>query len=96
MDPQEDGQRFRTRIVRAIEDQDGEIADNSTIIEFLCFIDNDESEEIIPYNKILNHIESEVSEETAVWNSKRINTPEGPLIRTHPNLKESSYNVMVE
>jgi hypothetical protein len=152
MDPQEDGQCFRTRIVRAIEDHDGELADNPTRtyivraiedhdgepadtptrIEFLCSINDDESEEIvaynvraidyydgetadtptrieflcsnnddesgeiIAYNEILNHIESDESEETTVWNVKRIIAHEGPLIRTHSSWKGSSYDIMLE
>jgi hypothetical protein len=133
MDPQEDGQCFRTRIVRAIEDHDGEPADTPTRIEFLCSInddeseeivaynvraidyydgetadtptrieflcsnnDGDESEEIIAYNEILNHIESDESEETTVWNVKRIIAHEGPLIRTHSSWKGSSYDIMLE
>jgi hypothetical protein len=59
-DLQEDRQRLRACIVRAIEDHDGEIEDNPTRIKFLCSInDDDESEEIITYNEILNHIEVE-------------------------------------
>jgi hypothetical protein len=58
MDPMEDGQRHRARIVRAIEDQDGEIEDTPTRIKFLCSINDDESEEIITYNEILNYLEN--------------------------------------
>ena len=96
MDPQEDGQRFRARIVRAIEDHDAETADNPDRIQFLCSINDDAFEEIIAYNDILNHIEKDESEETTVWKFKRITAHEGPLIRSHPNWNGSSYNVMIE
>jgi hypothetical protein len=66
MDPMEDGQQHRARIVRAIEDHNGEIEDNPTRIKFLCSINNDESEEIVTYNKILNHIENDETEETTI------------------------------
>jgi hypothetical protein len=64
MDPQEDGQRVRAHIVQAIEDHDGKLDDNPTRIKFLCSINDDESEEIIAYNEILNHIEDDETEET--------------------------------
>ena len=57
MDEQEDGQRFRARIVRAIEDHESKLEDNPTRIKFLCSINDDEREEIITYNEILDHIQ---------------------------------------
>jgi hypothetical protein len=96
MDPQENGQRFRARIVRAIENHDGDIEDNPTRIQFLCSVNDDESEEIIAYNEILNHIENDESDETTIWKFKRITAHEGPLTRTHPSWKGSQYNVMIE
>jgi uncharacterized protein YeeX (DUF496 family) len=68
----EDGQgRHRARIVRAIEEHNGEIEDNPTRIQFLCSINDDESEEIISYNEILNHtIENNETEETRIWKFK--------------------------
>jgi hypothetical protein len=67
MDPMEDGQQLRARIVQAIEDHDGEVDDNPTRIKFLCSINDDESEEIITYNEILNHIKNDEAEETTIW-----------------------------
>jgi hypothetical protein len=96
MDPQEDGQLFRARIVRAIEDHDGATAHNPSRVKFLCSINDDESEEIIAYNEILNYIENNESEGTTVWKFKRITGHEGPLIQSHQNYKGSSYNVMIE
>jgi hypothetical protein len=95
MDPMEDGQPLRARIVRAIEAHDGEIEDNPTRIQFLCSINDDESEEIITYNEILNHIENDETEETTIWKFKRITAHEGPLTRTHPSWKGSPYNLLL-
>jgi DNA-directed RNA polymerase subunit H (RpoH/RPB5) len=92
IDPQEDGQHCLASIVRTIEDRDGKTADNPTRTELLCSIKDDESEEI----EILSHIESDESEETSVLKFKRITAHEGPLIRTSPDWKGSSYNVMME
>jgi hypothetical protein len=97
MDPKEDGQQLRARILQAIEDHDGNIKDNPTWIKFLCSINDDESEEIITYNEILNHIENNETEETTIWKFKRITVHEGPLTRRHPSCwKGSLYNVMIE
>ena len=95
MDPQEDGQRHRARIGSAIEVHDGETADNPTRIEFLCSINDDESEELIAYNDILNYIERDASEETTIWKFKRITAHEGPFPRKHPSWKGSTFNVMI-
>jgi hypothetical protein len=99
MDPMEDGQRHdRARIVLAIEDHNGEIEDNPTrVVQFHCSINDGQSEEIITYNEILNHIENNETEETTIWKFKRITAHEGPLTRTHLSWKGSQYkNVMIE
>jgi hypothetical protein len=57
--PQEDGQRFRARIVRAIEDHENDLEDNPDRIEFLCSINDDTFEEVMAYNDIINFIENE-------------------------------------
>eukprot|EP00978_Attheya_sp_CCMP212_P000681 scaffold1362_cov61-Attheya_sp.AAC.4 len=93
----EDGQRLRARIVSAIEDHEEKIEDNPTRIQFLCALGDEETEEIITYNEILNHIEADETEETTtIWKFKRITAHEGPLTRTHPSWKGSPYNVMGE
>ena len=42
--PQEDGQRFRARIIRAIGDQENELERSSDRLEFLCSLNDDERE----------------------------------------------------
>ena len=95
LDPQEDGQRFRARIVKAIEDHEADLAKNPTKIKFVCSVNDDQLEEIISYNDVLGYIERD-EEDTTVWKFKRITAHEGPLTRTHPNYKGSRYNVMIE
>ena len=51
MDEQEDGQKFRARITRLIEDHEADVDSNPTRIKFLCSFNNDTQEEIITYNK---------------------------------------------
>jgi hypothetical protein len=90
--PYEQSNTVMGRKPRAIEDHDGETADNPTGTKLLCSINDDESEEIMVYNEILSHIESDESEKTTVLKFKRITAHEVPLIRTHPDWKGSSYN----
>ena len=57
LDSQEDGQRFRTRIVEALKDHDAKLHHKAEWFKFRCSINNDKYEEILTYNEILNYIE---------------------------------------
>jgi hypothetical protein len=59
MPPQEDGQRFRARIVRAIEDHERNLAKDEDRIHFLCSINDDQFEEIMSYNDLLCSLEKD-------------------------------------
>jgi len=96
LDPQEDGQRFRARIVQAIEDQDADLHRNSDRYKFLCSINDDQYEEILSYNEILNFIEQQDDDGTKLWKFRRITAHEGPLKPSDPSYKGSQYNVMIE
>ena len=95
MDQQEDGQRFRARIVKLVEDQESTLEENPTRIKFLCSINNDQAEELITYNKMLEYITRDDSNDI-VWKFKRIVSHQGPLRSDHPDYKGSMYNVMIE
>ena len=95
MEPREDGQRFRARIVKAIEGHDDELTKHPDHLKFLCSVNDDTQEEIMSYNDILAHIQQD-EESTIIWKFKRITAHEGPLKPNHPNYKGSTYNVMVE
>ena len=47
MAPQPDGQRFRARIVRAIEDHERNLASNPEHTHFLCSVNDDQFDEIM-------------------------------------------------
>jgi len=96
MPPQEDGQRFRAQIVRAIEDRERDLANDPTRIEFLCSVGDDQYEEIVSYNNLLNSLESEEDGEANIWKFQRITAHQGPLTQNHPDWKGSIYNVMIE
>ena len=95
-DPDEDGQRFRARIVRMIEDHDSDIEENPTRVKFVCSVSDDDLEEIIAYNEILDYIQKDDDDGEIVWKFRRITAHEGPLKPNHPNWKNSTWNVMIE
>ena len=94
MDKQEDGQKFRARVVEAINAHDKKVQNNSELIRFDCSINNDQYEEIMAYNDILHHINKNSGQEV-VWKYKEIVSHEGPLSQSHSNYKGSKYNVNV-
>ena len=93
--PNEQGEQFRARIVWAVEDHDADLQNHPDHIKFVCSINNDQYEEIMAYNDIIQHIEKDDGEEN-IWKFKRITAHEGPLTKSHPNWKGSSFNVMIE
>jgi hypothetical protein len=94
MAPQPDGQRFRARIVRAIEDHERDLANNSERIHFLCSVNDDQFEEIMSYNDLLSSLEEDG--EGIVWKFRRISAHQGPLTPKDKDWNGSAYNVMVE
>ena len=58
-EPEEDGSRFRARIIEAIMDNKQNIEDQPEMIKFRCSVNDDEYEEIVSYNDIINHIEKD-------------------------------------
>jgi hypothetical protein len=94
MPPQEDGQRFRAHIVRALEDHEQDLAKDSSRIQFLCSVNDDQLEEIVSYNDLLTSLEEDG--ENVVWKFRRITAHQGPLTQKDKDWNGSSYNVMVE
>ena len=58
-DTEEDGQRFRARIVREIIDKENEQKNDPDYIKFICEVDGNKADEIHTYNEILDHIEKD-------------------------------------
>jgi hypothetical protein len=96
--PDESGQRFRARVVQQINQYNDELKGSPEYIKFLVTIDNqDKADEIISYNDIVNFLEEEMSDTNEpMWKFKDIIGHQGPLRKTDPSYKGSSYNVMVE
>ncbi len=96
LDSQEDGQWFRTRIIKVIEDYDAKLHNQSERFKFRCSINDDQYEEILTYNEILNYIEQQDDDGTKVWRFRHITAHEGPLKPSDPTYKGSKYNIMIE
>jgi hypothetical protein len=95
MDAQPDGNKFRARTVKMIEDHEYKLENNKEQIKFLLSINKDTSEEIITYNQLLEYLAKDDNNDV-IWKFKRITSHQGPLTPKHPNYKGSTYNIMVE
>ena len=93
---EEDRQRLRVKIVKAIKAYEDELDKNPDRRQFICSTKDDQVEEILTYNEILELIEDQQEEDAVEWRFKSIKGHEGPLKWNHPNYKGSSCNVMIE
>ena len=95
IDPQENGEIHRARIVEMLDDHENNVNENPTLKKFRLSINNDQAEEVITYNRLLEYISRDEENET-VWKFRRIVSHQGPLRSDSPDYKGSTYNVMVE
>ena len=95
MDINENGEKFRAKIISAIKKHEDGLENHPDHLKFVCSVNDNEYEEILTYNEILHHIEKEENSDI-VWKFKDITAHQGPLTRTHPDYKGSSYNVKIE
>jgi hypothetical protein len=99
-DTEEDGQRFRARVVRAVVDKEDELKKGSDYLKFICEIPNSTVDEILTYNEILDHIErdnNDIDNDTEqLYKFRRITSHQGPLRTSDKDYKGSTYNVLVE
>ena len=95
MDQQENGTRFRGRIVELINDHTSKVEGDTSRIKFLVSVNDDTKEEVITYNQLLEFLEKDESNDI-VWKFHKITSHQGPLSKGHPDYKGSMYNVMIE
>ena len=104
-DTDEQGNKYRARIVRCIEEFDEELAQSRR--KYLVKFDHaDKEDEIIAHDDILRFINKQYpsdypdttddDEETNIWKFKRLSAHQGPLPATHPDYKGCPFNVQVE
>jgi hypothetical protein len=53
---EEDGQRFRARVVCAVLDNEDNVKKDSRDMKFICEVLNSKVDEMYAYNKILDHV----------------------------------------
>jgi hypothetical protein len=95
MEPRDDGQRFRAKIVEAIEHHEDQQRQHPKHQKFRCSVNHDQYEEISGYNEIVQFIEQD-DDDTTVWKYRCIKAHEGPLKISHTNYKGSLYNILIE
>jgi hypothetical protein len=96
MDTQEDGQRFRARIVECISDHESNVRRSDDHVKFRISINEDEYEEIITYNELLDFIKKNQENDAIMWQFRRIIGHQGPLLRHDKDYNGSRFNVLVE
>ena len=99
MDPQENGERYRTKILEALVESEEQLAKHPDHIKFICSVNDDMYEEVLTYNEILEYIaknEEHDDDQAIVWKFKRIAGHQGPLKKRDPGYNGSKFNVLVE
>lgn len=94
MPRQDDGQRYRAKIVEAIDDHERGLSNEKVRIRFRCTVNDEEFEEIVSYNELIDNISKDETEE-GLWKFKSISAHQGPLSPSHPAYNGSKYNVLV-
>jgi hypothetical protein len=94
---QEDGQCFRARIVKALDDYESDLGTQPDRIHFLCSAKDGDFEEIfLSYSELMDSLESQEDGEGNVWKFRRITGHQGPLLSYDKDYNGSPYNVMIE
>jgi hypothetical protein len=96
MEEDDGGLCFRARIIEVLDDHEKNVANNPVLKKFKCLVGEDEFEEILSYNKEMQHIEKNNDDGETFWKYKRISGHEGLLNKNHSSWKGDKYNVKVE
>ena len=91
-----DGLRCRACIIEVIDDHENNVANNPVLKKFECLVGEDKFEEILSYNKVMEHIEKVNDNEETFWKYKRISGHKDPLDKNNSSWKGDRYNVKVE
>ena len=99
MDPQENGERYRTKILEALVESEEQLAKHPDHIKFVWSVNDDMYEEILTSNEILEYItknEEQDDDQAIVWKFKHIAGHQGQLKKGDPGYNGSKFNVLVE
>ena len=99
MDPQENGERYHTKILEVSVESEEQLAKHPDHIKFVCSVNDDMYEEILTHNEILEYIpksEEQDADQAIMWKFKHIAGHQGPLKKGNPGYNESKFNVLLE
>ena len=93
-----DGEPATAKIIKEITDRDSRLADQPERKCFLASINDNEFQEVVSYNKILDHItrQEDTEEPMDLWRLQQILGHQGPLKPTDKAYNGSPYNIQVE
>ena len=94
MPPNEDGSRFRAKIIEQVRDLKKDASNHPEMIKFRCRV-NDDYEEIVHYNDIVDFIEQDQTWD-GIWKFREILDHQGPFRSNSKKYRGSAYNVLVE
>jgi hypothetical protein len=93
MPPEEDGSRFRAKIIARVNAHKEDLEQHPEVIKFRCIV-NDDYEEVVAYNDIVDYIEQDQTWD-GIWKFRAIRDHK-KVSPSSKDYKGSSYNVLVE
>jgi len=96
LDEQDDGQRYRAKIVECIANHEERNLTDPEHIRFSCTVNDDQYEYIITYNKLMDYIQKNAENDETLWHFKHLSGHQGPLCPGNPHYASAKYNVQVE
>ena len=82
-------QRLRLKIFKALHTHQDALKNDPVLKEFIVIYKDDTVEEIMYYNEILDHIQSQDDQDKIEWRFKCITSHESPFHRNHTNYNGS-------
>jgi hypothetical protein len=96
MEEVDDGLRCHACIIEVLDDHEKNVSNKPVLKKFKCLDSEEEFEEILSYNKAMQHIEKDNDDGETFWKYKRISGHKGLLNKNHSLWKGDKYNVKVE
>ena len=91
----EDNQRLGLKIVKTLDSHQCDLNDDPSLKELIVTSKDDSVEDIMSYNTILDHIQSQCYQGQIERRSKRFTYHECLLPHSNPNYNGSLYNLMI-
>jgi hypothetical protein len=95
LDKQDDGQQFRARIVKVIDDHSSQLENDKGRMKILLSLDGDAPEEVITYNQLLDYLAMD-NYNVIAGKFKHIVSHQGPITSNHPDYNGSTYSFLIK